>query len=277
MGALWQGLQETLGAILAFFYSIIPNIGLAIILLTLVVNIVVFPLTLRQTRSTRAMQEIQPDVERLRKKYKDEPQELNQQIMALYKERGVNPAGCFLPMLVQMPIWFALFRVLRTPQDFLPESSRLARDLAVNEHLHFLGMDVKLSPQEALELGFGDALPYLILLAIVVGTGFLQQKLTAPRSAGGEVNPQAAQAQRITKILPIFFGVISFVWPAGLNLYFATSNLFRTGQQLLIFRIDGRPEPGGSKKPEEEVPDPEPAKPSRPQGSAKKRNRRRRR
>jgi YidC/Oxa1 family membrane protein insertase len=197
--------------------------------------------------------------------------------MALYKERGVNPAGCFLPMLVQMPIWFALFRVLREPEVFIPASSRLATDLGINEHLHFLGMDVKLSPSDAFStLSFGGALPYLILLAIVVGTGFLQQKLTAPSSSSSN-NPQAATAQKITKILPIFFGVISFVWPAGLNLYFATSNLFRTGQQLLIFKIDGRPEPPGAASEPVEDPEAERSAPKKPQGSAKKRNRRRRR
>lgn len=278
MSALWNGLLDLLGAVLAFFYGMVPNIGFAIIMLTLLVNVVVFPLTLRQTRSTRAMQEIQPEVERLRKQHKDNPQELNQEIMALYKERGVNPAGCFLPMVVQMPIWFALFRVLREPELYLPISSRLASDLAANDHLRFLGMDVKLSPSEAFStLSFGGALPYLLLLAVVVGTGFLQQKLTTPRNSPANANPQAQTAQKITKILPIFFGVISFVWPAGLNLYFATSNLFRTGQQLLIFQIDGRPEPPSAVSDPVEDSAPEPTAPKKPQGSAKKRNRRRRR
>lgn len=277
--SLWNGLLSVLGGVLSYFYGLVPNIGVAIVLLTLTVNIVVFPLTLRQTRSTRAMQEIQPDVAKLRKLHKGDSQALNQATMDLYKERGVSLGGCFLPMLVQMPIWFALFRVLREPEAFVPESSILANTIQGGASLRFLGMDAKVSPSEAFGNGnFIEALPYLILLAVVVGTGFLQQKLTTPRSSGPSDNPQADTAQKITKFLPIFFGVISYVWPSGLNLYFATSNMFRTGQQLLIFQIDGRPEP--PQAPSDPVEDPEsdePKKPPKPQGSAKKRNRRRRR
>jgi len=279
MSGLWNGLLSVLGGVLSFFYGVVPNIGVAIVLLTLTVNIVVFPLTLRQTRSTRAMQEIQPEVAKLRKLHKGDSQALNQATMDLYKERGVSLGGCFLPLVVQMPIWFALFRVLREPERFIPDSSKLATVIQNGDSLRFLGMDAKVSPSEAFSAGnFIEALPYLILLAVVVGTGFLQQKLTTPRSSGASVNQQAETAQKVTKFLPIFFGVISYVWPSGLNLYFATSNTFRTGQQLLIFQIDGRPEPPEAAS--ESVEDPEPGgpnKPPKPQGSAKKRNRRRRR
>ena len=286
MSALWNGLQSVLGSILAFFYDIIPNYGIAIILMTIVVNFVVFPLTLKQTRSTRAMQEIQPEVEKLRKKHKDEPDVLNQEIMALYKARGVNPAGCFLPLLVQMPIWFALFRVLREPlrvapaQAVLPAGSSLARALAEGP-LRFLSMDLAETPGDVVST-FGllslEAIPYLLLVGFVVLTGLLQQRLITPPNQGQTQTAQAATVQKVTKILPLFFGVISYFWPAGLNLYFATSNAFRTGQQLLIFKIDGRP---GDPKKEvvadestgEAVDAPESTK---PQGSRKKRDRRRR-
>ena len=224
--SLWNGLLNLLGGVLSFFYGLVPNIGVAIVLLTLTVNIVVFPLTLRQTRSTRAMQEIQPEVAKLRKLHKDDSQAMNQATMDLYKERGVSLGGCFLPMLVQMPIWFALFRVLREPELFVPESSRLSEVIQNGDSLRFLGMDAKVSPSEAFSAGnFIEALPYLVLLAIVVGTGFLQQKLMTPRSTDPAMSQQAETAQKITKFLPIFFGVISYVWPSGLNLYFATSNM----------------------------------------------------
>ena len=280
MSGLWNGLQSLLGTLLTFFYDIIPNFGIAIVLLTILVNFVVFPLTLKQTRSTRAMQEIQPEVEKLRKKYKDDPESLNQEIMSLYRERGVNPAGCFLPLLVQMPIWFALFRVLRDPLDWIPDGSNLYEALN-NGGLSFLGMNLGIEPSRVVsESGLFslEALPYLLLVGFVVLTGVLQQRLTMPRNQPQNLNPQAAQAQKITKILPIFFGVISYIWPAGLNLYFATSNLFRTGQQLLIFRIDGRPGDSDDKKTNESAPieAAEPPKPARPQGSRKKRARRRR-
>jgi len=285
MGALWDGLLRLLATVLAFFYDVIPNLGISIVLLTIVVNALVFPLTLKQTRSTRAMQSIQPDVERLRKQHKEEPEVLNQEIMKLYKDRGVNPAGCFLPLVVQMPIWFALFRVLRAPLDFVPEASLLHSDLQVGSP-SFLGMDLARPPSEVLSSdGFVSAIPYLFLVGFVVLTGLLQQRLTtsSTQTSDAAPNPQAQQMQRIGKIMPLFFGVISYVWPAGLNLYFATSNLFRTGQMWLINRIDGPPgaatTPAADLDPpktDPEQPDEVRARPTKPQGSAKKRNRRRR-
>jgi YidC/Oxa1 family membrane protein insertase len=113
MGAIWNGIKAALGHTLAFFYSLIPDYGIAIILLTVAVSLLLFPLTLKQTRSMRAMQQIQPDVKRLQKELKGDREELNKQLMELYKEEGVNPAAGCLPLLAQMPIWFALFQVLR--------------------------------------------------------------------------------------------------------------------------------------------------------------------
>lgn len=287
MGQLWDGLQSLLGGILSFFYDIIPNYGVSIIFLTLVVNLLVFPLTLKQVRSTRAMQELQPEMQRLRKEYKDDPETMNKMVMNLYRERGASPLGCVFPLLVQMPIWFALFQVLRQPERGLPAGSAL--DMARLEGpLTFFGLNLAWEPSRVVsEAGIFSlqALPYLAMVLIVIGTGYLQQKLIAPKSSTVDQSPQAQSMQRITKVLPLAFGAISYIWPIGLNLYFATSNLFRTGQQLLIFKIDGRPGqekqekgpkkelPGGDgpeKQPQVEKP------PPRPQGSRKKRSRRRR-
>lgn len=279
MSQLWNGLQSLLGGILSFFYDVVPSYGLAIILLTIVVNILVFPLTLKQVRSTRAMQEIQPQMERLRREYKGDQETMNQKVMELYRERGVSPFGCVLPLVVQMPIWFALFRVLREPENSLPADSALreALDPAGDAPL-FLTMNLSRAPSEVVgaEGVFSTAaLPYLLVVAVVVGTGYLQQKLLSPPGNAQSSNPQAQNVQRITKILPLVFGAISYVWPSGLNLYFATSNLFRTAQQLLIFKIDGRPTPPSVEKPGPK-PDDGGKSPSKPQGSRKKRGRRRR-
>ena len=105
-------LLTAIGTSLAFFYDLIPDYGIAILLLTVAVGLLLFPLTLKQTRSMKAMQEIQPHVKKLQKEYKEDREELNKQLMALYSEKGVNPAAGCLPMLVQMPIWFALYRFL---------------------------------------------------------------------------------------------------------------------------------------------------------------------
>ena len=277
-GDLWNALQGLLGGILSFFYDIIPNYGIAIILLTIVVNLLVFPLTLKQVRSTRAMQELQPEMEKIRREYKGDQEAINEKVMQLYRERGASPFGCVLPLLVQMPIWFALFRVLREPASSLPDGSTLI-EAAGEGTLRFLTMDLDLAPSEIVGsagLFSTAAIPYLLLVGVVVGTGFLQQKLLSPPSKGQATSPQAESIQRVTKILPLVFGAISYVWPSGLNLYFATSNLFRTAQQLLIFKIDGRPgDPSGQKAAPEPPPDGG-RKPSPPQGSRKKRGRRRR-
>lgn len=274
---LWTALQTMLGSILSFFYDIVPNYGIAIILLTIVVNLLVFPLTLKQVRSTRAMQELQPQIERIRREHKGDQEVINQKVMELYRERGASPFGCFLPLLVQMPIWFALFRVLREPAASLPPGSALV-EAAGEGALRFLTMDLDLAPSEIVGsagLFSTTAIPYLLLVGVVVGTGFLQQKLLSPTGNAQPTSPQAESVQRITKILPLAFGAISYVWPSGLNLYFATSNLFRTAQQLLIFKIDGRPGDTGGQKATVDPPDGG-RKPSPPQRSRNRRGRRRR-
>jgi YidC/Oxa1 family membrane protein insertase len=119
MGALFNGLQRLLGDTLAFFFGINGgSFGLAIIMLTIAINIVLFPLTLRQTRATRAFQEIQPEIKRLQKEYKDDSQKMQQELMKVQREAGATPGGCLIPLLVQAPIWFALFRVLQAISDF---------------------------------------------------------------------------------------------------------------------------------------------------------------
>jgi YidC/Oxa1 family membrane protein insertase len=124
LSSAWNLLLGVLGGLLAFFYQIIPSYGFSIILLTIAVGLVLFPLTLKQTRSMAAMQEIQPQVKRLQKEHKGDREELNKQLMELYKERGVNPAAGCLPLVLQMPIWFALFSVLRTGNG-IPRDSDL--------------------------------------------------------------------------------------------------------------------------------------------------------
>ena len=121
----WTALLNLLGSILAFFYSLVPNYGISVVLLTLLIGAVTFPLTLKQTRSMRAMQLIQPQVKKLQQEFKGgDRQELNQRLMELYQENNVNPASGCLPLLVQMPIWFALFSVLRNA-DRIPSDSDL--------------------------------------------------------------------------------------------------------------------------------------------------------
>jgi YidC/Oxa1 family membrane protein insertase len=250
MGNLFNILIEGLGSILGFFYDLLDGLpsegwalGLSIILLTIVVNLLVFPLTLKQTRATRAFTAIQPEIKRIQKEYKDDPQEMQKRLMELQKSAGATPGGCLLPLLVQMPIWFALFRLLQNPSQYIAADSALGLALADGTPKTFLGMDLFTSPAEAIGEGVLVALPYLIMIVLMVATQYVQQwhaTYGQERPAG---QPGAGAQQAITKIMPLFIGFISWNFPAGLIIYWATGNLFRLGQQALIFKMDGRPTP----------------------------------
>jgi YidC/Oxa1 family membrane protein insertase len=293
----WTLLLNALGSSLAFFYDIIPEYGIAIILLTLAVSLLLFPLTLKQTKSMRAMQLIQPEVKRLQKELKGDREELNKRLMELYKERGVNPAAGCLPMFVQMPIWFALYRVLWQGQG-VPENSTLSEIFgqasdaleagtaitdSVFDHVTFLGMNLLVSPSQAVDFGnIPRSLPYLVLLALIVAAGYYQQvQMTSQKNSTQSDAPssQMEGMQKAMKFMPIVFGFISWNFVAGLGLYFATSNLFRIGQQAVILRLgnDGNGDKvrDDSEEPVVDSPD-ESTKSSPSQHKSKKRNRRRR-
>jgi len=283
---MFDALARIIAVPMTFFYELVPNYGLSIIFLTLVVNVLMFPLTLKQTRSTRAMTEIQPEVKKLQKQYKDDQETLQKEMMALYKAKGVNPAGCLFPMLVQMPIWFGLFQLLRNPLNtagdgtesipFIPKDSSLYQALSSTTHQRFLGMDLGVSPSEIVTANTGfdvvTALPYLLVVLIVLGTAYFQQWQTTRGQS--KSSDQARQMQMVTKIMPLMFGFFAYSFPAGLNIYFVTANVFRIGQQALIFKMDGRPTPP---PPEPEL-RPEETRRKRPSQpvSEKKRKRRRR-
>jgi YidC/Oxa1 family membrane protein insertase len=288
MGNIFNVLVDGLGSVLAFFYDLWDGLvaegtalGLAIILLTIFINLLVFPLTLKQTRATRAFTAIQPDIKRIQTQYKDDPQEMQRQLMELQRAAGATPGGCLLPLLIQMPIWFALFRLLQSPMDHIEAESALGMALRDDVPKTFLGMDLFTSPSQAMALGVAAALPYLIMIALMVATQYVQQwhaTYGQERPAG---QPGAGAQQAITKIMPLFIGFISWNFPAGLIVYWATGNLFRLGQQALIFKMDGRPTPAKTadepkEKPETQDSTETPAKKPQ-QGAADKRRRRRRR
>ena len=248
MAELWQGLLDGMGAVLAFFYALVPSYGVAIIGLTVAVRLLLFPLTAKQARSMQKMQLIQPEIKRIQARYKEDRQKLNEEIMKFYKENKVNPlAGC-LPLVAQMPIFFALFAVLRHPLKHIPPDSKLFQAFCGTadaasckpKGLGFLGMNLS-EPASANHGGFLGALPYFILIALVVLTGYLQFKQTQARQDPSvQANPQA---QIMGKIFPIMFAFISFSLPAGVVLYFLVSNAWQIGQQALIF---GSLVPGGA-------------------------------
>ena len=281
--AWFDAIKNVLGWFLGIFYDIVPNYGIAIIMLTILINVVLFPLTLKQTRSTRAFQTIQPEIKRLQAKHKEDPQMLQSEMMRIQKEAGATPGGCLIPLLVQMPIWFALFRVLRGAASAeeiagsgIPETSSLYQHL-IDGGGRFLGMDLGLHPADVYSSdGLVTTIPYLVLIALMVAVQFIQQWHAQPRD-GRPQDKQAQQMQTITKFMPLFIGFISWSFPAGLTLYWATSNTFRLGQQAMIFRMDGRPPPPQKAEAKDQESDnPEQQQAPKQQGASKKKQRRRR-
>ena len=237
--AIIEPFALAIGFLLSFVYGYVPSYGISIAILTVIINIIIFPLTLRQTRSTKRMQDVQPELKKLQKKHKDNKEELNKEIAAFYKEKGINPLGCVVPLLVQMPVWFALFRVLREPLLFIPKSESLFSDLENNINILFFNMDLQIPASEI--SGWAERVPYVVLILMVVATAlFQQQQIT--KKQGKSDNPQAQQMQMIGKVMPIFFGFISWTLPSGLVVYFLTGNIFRIGQQALIIRIEDKVE-----------------------------------
>jgi len=252
-GSPFDPVYNFFGAILSFFYSIVPNLGVAIILLTVLVMLVLFPLTAKQAKAMMSMQRAQPEIKKLQAKYKNDRAKLNEEMMKFYQENKINPlAGC-LPLLVQMPIFLALFRVMREPYKHIPKSSELYGAFCTGPHgklhtlecnlpkqglpnpQHFLGMDLS-QHATAVTGGLLDALPYFVLVGLVIVTGFLQARQS--RRNAPNMNSQMAI---ITNILPIGFGLFSLQFPAGLVLYFLVSNLWRLGQQEIIMHKITRP------------------------------------
>lgn len=281
---IFQFLEQLLGRGLAFFFEIVPSYGVSIILLTLTVNLILFPLTLKQTRATRAFQSIQPEVRRIQKELKENPEEMQRELMRVQKEAGATPGGCLLPLLVQFPIWLALFRTLQDPlganMSFspVPSDSALGAAIAGGQTV-FLGMELGTSPSRAFGSGVLVALPYLLMMLLMVVSQYIQQwhAMRGQVTPAAGVNKQQQQTQQaITRIMPLFIGFISWNFPAGLVLYWTTSNLFRLGQQVVIFKIDGRPQPPAAIEPES--PDSGGAAPApKPQQGASGKRRRRRR
>ncbi|MEL7155617.1 MAG: YidC/Oxa1 family membrane protein insertase [Actinomycetota bacterium] len=260
---------DAIARVLAFFYSLPVvggSVGYAIILLTAAVMTLLMPLTIRATRSTIKMQEVQPKLKELQKKHKDDKQTLNQELMALYSENGINPVGGCLPMLAQLPVFLVLFRVLsgltrrvrethyfaisdhaRTQAggqsipgetfdpNYLSPNSELYVDLSRSTEMSFGPFDLALEALDVIQSDFLRGIPYVILILFVVGTSFYQQRQVSARRGGGMagMNPQQ---EMILKFLPLLSGIWSFVFPAGLVLYWATSNVFRIGQQAYITR-----------------------------------------
>ncbi len=202
--------------LLNFFHQYSGNYGVAIILLTMLIKLVFWPITQKGMSSMKNMQKLQPKIAKLRERYKDDPSKMNQEMMTLYKTYKVNPVGGCLPMLIQIPFFFALYQVLLAAIEL--------------RHAPFLLWMTDLSAPDRLWIGFD--IPYLhgipILTLLMGASMFFQQKMT-PTTA------DPAQA-RIMQFLPVVFTVMFINFASGLVLYWLINNLLSILQQYLINR-----------------------------------------
>ncbi|HEX7094348.1 MAG TPA: membrane protein insertase YidC [Acidimicrobiales bacterium] len=263
---------DLIATVLAFFYGLVHSYGLAIVLLTLLVMAVTSPFTYRGTKSMIQLQRLQPQIKAIQTKYRDDREKMNQEMLAFYRANNLNPVGGCLPMIIQIPIFLVLYRVVsgltarltdvglqaglaaaqlqigvpltpggdngnRFNPAYISHDSDLWQDLSRTDEMKSWGIDLSESASKALSTSFTHALPFLALIAIVLVTGIIQQRQIQGRQRRtGAPTAINSQQQMIMKIMPFFLPIFSFGVPAALVVYFIVSNVWRIGLQAFITR-----------------------------------------
>lgn len=265
---MFEGFFDLIASVLNFFYTLIPSYGASIMLLTVLVMVVITPLTVKSTRSMLQMQRLAPEMKRIQAKYKNDREKLNEELMKFYRENQINPLGGCLPLLAQMPVFIIMYQLLRgltlrqgglgsgvghigaqlatgesltpwvyTDQLFRPQhlnpSTELYQSLSQTNDMKFFGVDLSISAAEAWRISLVTVLPYLVLLLIMLGTGIYQNRQLQARNTSANVNPQQ---QMLMKVMPFFLPVFAWAFPAGLALYWCTQNVCRIGTNAYITR-----------------------------------------
>lgn len=211
---------------LIFFYNIFGDIGLAIIAITAIVRIILFPLSAKAFKAQRRLQALQPELKKLQEKHKDDKEALSKEMMAFYKKEGVNPASSCLPTLVQIPILIALFFVFKdaiTGQHLDAVYSFIQQPASIDPN--FLGIDL------STYWGHGLTAANFILAAVTASLQFMQSRMLMPKNTD-----MPAMNRQIMYLFPVLTFVFALTLPAALPLYWATSTLFMIGQQYWIIK-----------------------------------------
>lgn len=231
-------LKPIINVLIVLSHVFFDNFGLAIIVLTIIVRLVILPLTQKQLRSSKAMSDgmraIQPKLQQIKKKYAKDKQRLQQETMKLYKEAGVSPMGCLsspmlVSLLIQMPIFIAVYQAIirvlaTTPQDLLGLSENLYSWSIVHEALPVSG--------KFLWLNLSNPDPYLLIPILVGVTMWVSQKMITQPST----DPQQESMQRMMQIMmPLMFGFLCLTLPSGLGLYWIVSMIFSVVVQYYIY------------------------------------------
>ncbi len=275
IGAIFQPVLKLFATVLAFIYSVVPNYTLAITLLTILIMGILTPLTVKSTKSMIKMQRVQPEIKKLQQKYKgaENRQQLNEELMRLYKEEGVNPAGGCLPMFIQFPFLIILYDVIRgltnqtkeqiniatlnissschlpvgltstnVDPHYIPHSSKMYCDLiASHGKMVSFGMDMALKPFSH-HSSFFTAIPFFAFVALAVFLQYFQMSQMSKRNPASQANAQMAKIQ---KFMPIMFAYIYFLIPAAVLVYMIVSSAIRVVTQDVLFRT-GIVQPAGA-------------------------------
>jgi YidC/Oxa1 family membrane protein insertase len=255
-------LSQLVAWVLAGFYALVPNYGVAIILLGLTFMVLVVPLTLKSTRSMLAMQRLQPKMKQLQQQYKNDRMALNQALTELYKEEGVSPFGSCIPTLLPLPLFYVLYRVItglsnKGPSGckgtachamplYLNPGTAMYKALVASAspgegaQMHALGINLSQSAWTALThgLGFAEIFGSLLLLLIMIGANYYQQVQITNLNPMVRQNQQMNSQMQFMRFFPIVFGLICIRLPSGLVLYYAVSAMFRVGQQWMMYHYD---------------------------------------
>ena len=223
---MWEVFKNWIFDIIQFFFGFCQDWGLAIIIVTIIFRVLISPLMHKQTKSSYQMQKVQPLMQEIQTKYANDPQRMQEEMQKLYADAKFNPlAGC-LPMLLQMPIFIALFQVLREMPNYLGS----------DEGYQFFNLvpNLVMTPSGAVAGGFGTFLPYLILMVVFAGATFLPMILM---QMGQKDNPQRNQTMIMAGVMSLFMLWISWSSPAGVLLFWGVSSIIGVCQQQISMRL----------------------------------------
>lgn len=221
---MWDWFKDLIFMAINFFFEVCHDWGLAILIVTFIFRLLLFPLMQKQIKSSYTMQKFSPKLQELQRKYADDQQRLAAETQKLYAESGFNPiAGC-LPMLLQMPIFIALFQVLQSLNSYTQDTQCSFYNILP---------DLVASPATMLTVGFVPFLPYLIILLIFAGCTFLPSLLMSK----GQAEQQRRQQMIMMVIMSLVMLWIGWGSPAGVLLFWGMSSLFGVFQQQITTRL----------------------------------------
>ncbi len=212
--------------------------SLSIFLLTIIFNFMILPLNFKQIKSTENMQKIQPELQALQKKYKNDKEKLNTKVMELYRDNNVNPLSGCLPLLIQMPIVIALFAVLREPMKYIfPDNLALGAEAMAQGFFWIANLSQPDQLSNVLSFAYSDKLPGILPIITAIAT-FIQMQISTPQTKVDKSDPNANTMNTMKYMMPFLILFMSRRLSAGLILYWVTGTVFRILQQIIMKKLD---------------------------------------